>query len=371
MSRSMRIQRLVFVPLAICGFATTWWGCSAAPDQTTGGSSNTTSAGGGGAGGMGGTGGMTVDTGGGTTTTSDTTPCVSTSAEAQRVPLDIIFLVDRSSSMQGDKWDGTTSALATFCNDPASTKIGVGLAYFPSFSSDICDPVSYQALNVPIASLPFNAFPITNSFPAEATAYGTPTWPALKGVLTVATAHQDANPTHKVVVVLATDGDPFACEPLAISEVAKLAQSALDYNGVRTFVIGVEGSIIPNLDEIAAAGGTTAAYDITDDINEFTAKMKEIRTESLGCEFEIPPLPNGKELEPDEVNFTYTPAGVGEPKVLLRANDLGDCMGKPGWYFDSNAAPTKILLCPVSCVTVQADVNAKVDVLFGCQSQVN
>jgi hypothetical protein len=99
--------------------------------------------------------------------------------------------------------------------------------------------------------------------------------------------------------------------------------------------------------------------------------MAEIRTEALGCDFEIPEPPNGKELVPDEVNFTYTPKGVGAPKTVLRADDLADCGNQPGWYYDSNASPTKIILCPASCSTVQADINAVVNVLFGCKSEIN
>ena len=199
---------------------------------------------------------------------------------------------------------------------------------------------------------------------------------ALLGALKVATAYQDAHPKHKVNVVLATDGEPNTCElaietPATIGDIAKLAKSALNYNGVRTYVIGVEGSIIANLNKIAAAGGTTAAYDITNDISDFSAKMKEIRSSALGCEFGIPLPPDGKDLDPGKVNFEYTPKGMGMPKLLLRADDLADCKGQPGWYYDSNFVPTKIILCPASCSTVEADLTAKVDVLFGCTSQLN
>jgi hypothetical protein len=207
--------------------------------------------------------------------------------------------------------------------------------------------------------------------PADATGVGTPTYGALKGALMAATAYQDAHPTHKVILVLATDGDPTGCGGRSMDDIAALARNALNYNGVLTYVIGVSGSTIAALDEIAAAGGTTAAYDITRDISEFSAKMAEIRTAELGCDFEIPPPPNGQELDPNIVNFTYTPNGVGTPKLLPRADDLADCNDQPGWYYDSNTAPRKIILCPASCATVQVDSNAKVAALFGCQSVVN
>ena len=376
MSRPARIHRHIFVSLAMASIAAAvWGGCSAAPvenatSNSTSSSSSSVSGGTGGAGGAGGTGGdINFDGGGGSD--DDSGVCISTSAEARRIPLDIVFLIDQSGSMTGAKWNGTTAGLKTFFNDPASSGIGAGLVYFPTQEPYDCEPTHYALLDVPIAGLPGNAFDLSNSMPFDATGIGTPTWGALKGALSAATAYQDTHPTHKVIVVLATDGDPLGCGSATIDDIAVLAKSAREYNGVRTYVIGVAGSIINNLNKIAAAGGTTAAYDITQDVNKFSAKMAEIRSEALGCDFEIPPPPNGQELDPNRVNFSYMPKGMGTPKIIPRADNLADCSDLPGWYFDSNAGPTKIILCPASCATVQADSSAKVSVLFGCDSIIH
>jgi Mg-chelatase subunit ChlD len=380
MSRLTSIHKPVSATLGLTTLAAVWWGCGATPDPqaTTTSSAETSSAsstGQGGAstssssaGGAGGGGGVDFDGG---PTIDDSGACTSTSAAAEHVQLDLIFLIDRSGSMAGEKWMGTTKALTTFFNDPKSANIGAGMSFFPNHKASICVPVDYETLDVPINVLPGNAFPLSNAIPAAPTAYGTPTWGALKGLLMAATAYQDAHPTHKVAVVIATDGDPNACGNATITDIANLAKSARNYNGVLTYVIGVEGSIIPNLDKIAVAGGTTAAYDITTDINDFSAKMEDIRSSALGCEFGIPPPPNGQKLDPDKVNFSYTPKGLGMPKVLLRADDLADCNNQPGWYYDSNLTPSKVVLCPASCNTVQADAKAKVEVLFGCKTQIN
>nr|UZH23234.1 hypothetical protein [myxobacterium MSr12020] len=377
MSHLAKNHRQVFVALTLAWIGAAWGGCAKSSGENPGGTSSTdpaaSSAGSGGAGGAGGAGGNDVDFDGGMGgNEEDSGACVTTSAEAHRVPLDIIFLIDRSGSMSGPKWNGTKAALTTFFNDPASGGIGAGMVYFPSQKADMCDPINYAGLDVPIGVLPGNSFALTNSIPYDALGWGTPMWAGLKGTLMAATAYQESHPTHKVIAVLATDGNPSVeCPPTAVDEVAVLAKSAYDYNGVRTFVIGVAGSTIANLDKIAAAGGTTAAYDITKDIGEFTAKIAEIRQVALGCDFELPPPPNGLELDPNEVNFTYMPKGVGSPKILPRADDLADCNNLPGWYYDSNAGPTKIILCPASCAPVQADDSAKVSVLFGCKSVIN
>lgn len=368
MSRQLHFSGFLFAALSLFAAAPATSGCSATPSGDTGGSggTTTTSSSSSSTGGVGGLG-----TGGGMGGTGGDEACTSTSAEASHVQLDIVFLIDRSQSMSGDKWIGTTEALTTFWNDPKSNKIGAGIVYFPNDFEEPCVPEDYQVLNVPIAPLPANAFLLINSMPADATGGSTPTYGALKGALRAATAYQDTHPTHKVILVAATDGGPNSCGATTIDDIADLAKSARNYNGVHTYVIGVEGSDIPSLDKIAAAGGTQKTYDITNDITDFSAKMEEIRGVALGCEFEIPPAPNGDEIDPTKVNFQYTPEGKGTPKVILRADDAADCGGLPGWYFDNNTSPTKIILCPASCATVQADADAKVDVLFGCKSQIN
>jgi hypothetical protein len=366
MRRAARIHRALFLSLTLASGAAAWFGCSTTPE-----SQQTTTKTHTGSGGSGGTGGVGVDVDSGTGGSVDAGACSSTSAEAHRIPLDIVFLIDRSGSLHVEgRWTAMTSALSAFFNEPASAGIGAGLVYFPSLKADSCAVASYVSLDVPIAPLPQNAFALTNSMPAEATGVGTPTYVALKGALTTATAYQDAHPTHKVIVVLATDGDPFGCGKGTIDQIADLAKSARSYNGVLTYVVGVAGSIIQNLNQIAAAGGTTAAYDVTFDIGLFAAKMDEIRGVALGCDFSIPPSPDGKLLDPNKVNFSYTPKGIGSPKMLPRVDSIIDCGAEPGWFYDSNAAPTKIILCPASCSTVQADTNAKVDVHFGCKSLI-
>jgi hypothetical protein len=312
--------------------------------------------------------------------TDDAGPCVSTSAAAHHVPLDMIFLIDQSVNLAGMDWMTITDALKTFVVDPASNNIGVGLLFFP-YSAWDCTLSHYENLTVPIDHLPNNAFAFTNAIPAEAQGLGTPIRPALHGTLMRATAYQDANPTHRVVVVLASAGDllpsvPGASDahecgdtsPLTVwDKLSELASSAFAYNGVRTFVVGVPGATILHLDEVAAAGGTTAAFDATD-ISQFSSKIAKIRKEGLSCDYAIPPSPNNQQIDPNKVNFSYSPKGTGTPTILPRTNDLADCGGQPGWYYDSNTAPTKIILCPASCTVVQDDDQAAVSVLFGCKS---
>lgn len=369
MSRRATVHRFIILSLGLTAAAGSWWGCSATPSGTGGGGSTTTAGSGGAT--TSSTGGVEDVDAGGSGGEADSGTCTSISEEAKRVQLDIVFLIDRSQSMSGPKWIGTKSALSKFFNDPSSAGIGAGLEYFPNDFPDSCVVTDYESLAVPIAPLPTNAFNLINSMPEDATGGSTPTYGALKGALYVATAFKDAHPKHKVIVVLATDGGPNACGNTTIDDIAALAKSARNYNGVLTYVIAVQGADIPSINKIAVGGGTGATYDVTNDINEFAAKVEDIRNAEVGCQFDIPTPPNGMDVDPDKVNFSYTPMGQGTPKIILRADDLADCNGQPGWYYDNNGSPSKIILCPASCSTIQNDTEAKVNVLFGCKSQVN
>src|SRR5579859_3686132 len=57
--------------------------------------------------------------------------CAEDVEAAERVPLDLVLLIDRSASMQGLKWEMLTKALTSFVGDPRSAGLGVGLQFFP------------------------------------------------------------------------------------------------------------------------------------------------------------------------------------------------------------------------------------------------
>jgi uncharacterized protein YegL len=307
--------------------------------------------------------------------------CAQTSAEAALVPLDIIVLLDRSGSMLGSKWNGVTNAIVTFVTDPASAGVNVGLTYFPRGlnGQNDCSDSTYRPLAVSVAELPAQATAVTASIQTTTPTGGTPMRPALQGVLWSATEYQDANPTHKVIVVLATDGDPSGCSGNTVAGTAEMAARALNYNGVQTYVIAVEGSTLTNLNQIAAAGGTARAYDVTSDITAFSARMEEIRASALPCELLIPDPPSGEALEQDRVAVRYSPGGAGagggghsaSAVEIPRADDVNDCGGAPGWYYDDDRHPDKIILCPASCAPLQSDPQARLTVLFGCEPKLN
>ena len=422
-------------------------------------------------------------TGAGSAGTSSTEParlseadsCVTSRAEAERVPVDMYIMLDRSGSMLAEtgagptKWDATREALDNFIQDPRSQGLGVGLQYFPigkegvpttcrvdadcggtdngpcinrlcqparfgpsipvTFcisdadcpllsagcasagtcasdatlacfalgangcgTGDDCQPLAgecygyasceaapYAQPEVAIASLPDNASALTASL-AAATPLGlTPTYAALSGALEQARTHATANPSHRVVAVLATDGTPAGCErddPLNVQMLAAQGVSAAP--SVWTYVVGVfspeETEARATLDAWAAAGGTNSAFivDPQQDVSaQFLEALEEIRGGALSCEYRIPPSPNGSTLDFNAVNVALV---IDQQSLDFRyvAEPSRCSLATLGWYYDvepQNGTPTKISVCEQACKMLQATSNGRVEVRLGCVTQ--
>jgi hypothetical protein len=347
-----------------------WWGCAkgATPKSVgTGGTINvSSSASSGGAGGIGNTGGAAGAGGSGGHDAGSCTP--TSTAPATHFPVDMIFVLDQSTYELGASWATITKDLPAFFKDPASAGIAAGLMLFP-YAADDCDLEHYEVPTVAVGALPANAAALTSALPASAIGVGRPVYPALQGALLQATARKDANPTHTVMVVIAMI-EADVCD-LANADLATLAAGALSYNGVLTHVLALPNAVIALLNVVAAAGGTSAAHDLTAGLGSLSTTLAAIRASGFGCSYQAPTPPNNQPLDPNQVNLSYTPMGTGSPIVLLRASDAASCNGQPGWYWDDPTKPTKMVLCPQSCATVQADTSAVVDVQFGCASQQN
>lgn len=91
-------------------------------------------------------------------------------------------------------------------------------------------------------------------------------------------------------------------------------------------------------------------------------------TAKLSCELAIPEPPSGT-IDPTLVNVGLVSAGVTTyvPKVASAAACAGG-----GFYYDNEQSPTKVILCKTTCDEAQAMVGpnkpGKIEVLFGCET---
>lgn len=96
-----------------------------------------------------------------------------------------------------------------------------------------------------------------------------------------------------------------------------------------------------------------------------------LTTSRVACDLEIP-KPDSGVLDPEAVNVRVSD-GIGPAVVVPRVADEAACGGTAGWYYDHATDPSKVLLCPISCEDAQSKGSGappKIEVLFGCQSVV-
>ncbi|WP_437644047.1 hypothetical protein [Sorangium sp. So ce362] len=210
---------------------------------------------------------------------------------------------------------------------------------------------------------------------------GTPTAGALSGALAQARAHAEANPTHRVVAVLATDGMPTECKPKDADGLAALAAEGVSGTpSISTFVIGVfdgnDDGAQATMDRIAEGGGTESAFfiDTNEDVTQaFLDALSAIRGKSLACEYQVPAPSAGQTLDYDTLNVQHTsPNGGAESTIFYVADEASCDAAAGGWYYDvdpaTGGAPTKIVMCPATCTRFQE--GGQVQLRVGCKTEI-
>jgi hypothetical protein len=328
--------------------------------------------------------------------------CASQALGAASGSLDIFIMLDKSGSMADQtangmsKWDVITQAIDDFVNDPKSAGIEAGLGFFGIGTSgggggsrggndSSCTAADYANPVVPIAALPSNAKPIANAIGQQSPSGNTPTEPALHGAINYAAQWSQQHPTHKVIVVFATDGLPNGCNSSVAGAAAIAAAGVKGPPPILTYVIGVFGDkdcsggvaqgqqcdVINNTNQIAKGGGTQSAFIVNATSGntgaEFLQALNSIRTaNAVGCDFAVPAPSGGKVVDFSSATVQYTPGG-GSAMALDWVASASACDPKAGgWYYDSSTAPNHMLLCDATCTEVKADPKAQVDVLVGC-----
>jgi hypothetical protein len=250
---------------------------------------------------------------------------------------------------------------------------------------DRCETAPYAAPSVEVAALPGAATALIASLNRKMPDGLTPTAGALSGAVMHAQALARANPTHKVVVLLATDGLPSECDPYDIAGVAAIASAAqAGTPAISTYVIGVFApaemtSAQMNLNTLAAAGGTGSAFLIsTGNANvsqAFVSALNSVRSSGLSCQYEVPKTTgDGGQIDYFSVNVQFT-SGSGQAITVGNVKDRASCSAtKGGWYYDvdpaTGAAPQTISICDTSCAQMKADPAGRIDILLGCKTVI-
>lgn len=87
----------------------------------------------------------------------------------------------------------------------------------------------------------------------------------------------------------------------------------------------------------------------------------------VACNFPVPPAPVGESIDLETVVLNYLAGGVGNPQKMKQVANEAAC--KPSSFYIADGI--RIELCPETCALVQADDNAKIDILFGCTEDIH
>ncbi len=330
---------------------------------------------------------------------------------AQKVPGNVLFLMDRSGSMQiqlsnGDtRWQDTKAGLFNLLQSlPTSTRAGammfpqgdqpIDCCWISSTLNDVtcacttgelpgitarCDPNTYS-VPVPVASISAQQVSDIEAYVSSSDAdfyWGTP----LAAALTAAIDQQTASTLDGTKsVVLLTDGYPTSCDSTSdptANDIQHVIDAAANgaQQGLRTFVLGVidgtKGARADYLSPIAQAGGTarTATCSSTNDcfyaLNNTTftqdlqAAFDEIQLQAFDCSFDVP-QPQGGAPDLSKLNVQLeTQQGTQQ---LVR-----DTTHQDGWDYLPNQK--HIQLYGNACSTLKSDPKNNVEIIVGCVTQ--
>ncbi len=79
------------------------------------------------------------------------------------------------------------------------------------------------------------------------------------------------------------------------------------------------------------------------------------------CQLDLPPPPAGSNIDPGSIQFLITPSGGGAPEIWPQVASAAACTGKQ-IYVEAG----KVKLCAAACDTAKADPAAKLETIFGC-----
>jgi hypothetical protein len=293
--------------------------------------------------------------------------CATVEVGAARVIPNVMFVVDRSGSMDTNFGGGRTRWQAS--KDAIIGRTGTGVDRgvvgqlqstvrfgLQTYSASCTNPLRSTAGS---RTMQLNNYTnIDGFFRPEVTSGTTPTFEALQQVYNqiIASPPPDGPP----FVVLVTDGEPNGCVANPRAAVVNEVRRGFT-NGIRTFVISVgTGVAASHLQDIANAGvgaASGAPYWVATDPSGLVTAVNSIVIGARSCEMDVT-----GEIDADV-------ACLGEVRLdstLLACNDpdtTTSCAGRQGWRrVDSDT----VELCGTACNTLLTNPDATLTGQFPC-----
>ncbi len=101
----------------------------------------------------------------------------------------------------------------------------------------------------------------------------------------------------------------------------------------------------------------------------FDAFAEAVGNTALACEWKLPEPPPGEQINPEEVNVDFIDE---EDKThhIGYVESQADCENvEHGWYYDQPSNPSKVYVCEQTCDWIQNQKSAKMNIILGCQTK--
>lgn len=279
---------------------------------------------------------------------SDDASCGGMEFALQRIPPNVMLVLDRSGSMKQSignnsntsKWDDLKNAVAALVQGYDS-QMRLGASLFSA--NQACAPG-----NIDVALAPAAGQKVLDKLAAQGPDGDTPTATTLDTVINQGMLN---DPTRGNFVVLATDGLPTCDDVDVKSRIAKLYAAT---PSVKTYVIGIGAATNTNpalLNAWADAGHTARAgathYYQTNSPQDLKAAFDAIVGGIVSCDFQM------MQAAPDPSLITVTENGTAVSPSPTN-----------GYSFDP--ATNTVSLHGAACDLLRASPNTKVQVVYGC-----
>ena len=321
--------------------------------------------------------------------------CMTNMLDGQRVPTNLMILLDRSGSMNNTdmrnpgtptKWQAAVAGLTSLLNR-LSDNARVGITFFPTQSAP-SEAASYVTPAVPVAPLRTNRAALLSRLRGTTPGGNTP---MVCGVTGVQRYFQDYTADGSRNVILITDGVPteectsglpmcalfppdIACiiarDPQIQNQVrVAVARAAMTTPPIKVYVAGTPEASDTFLSDLAVTGNTPRTPDCRASMSchyrlqtasfeaDLTMALQDIESRALTCEFQVDADPS--RVDPDRVNVNVQGMGMSTPRLLPRDVDHRD-----GW--DYTEGRRSIVVYGPACNQIRTDTQVRVQILFGC-----
>jgi hypothetical protein len=313
---------------------------------------------------------------------------VSSEAQAQLQPADIIIAVDTSGSMS-EEIAQVQQNLNKFAQIITASGVDVHVVLIADASMCIPMPLGNGSCNGADENLPNyrHVVQTVNSTDGLQVILNThPDWKdvlrpnATKTIAIVSDDDSDLAATAFINQLVALDptftGFKFdaivsfdMCSPFCVINCATCTSSCCNKAQFCSPISAAEGKVYKQL--VMQTGGVIGNLCIQNFDPVFQDMAKAVVTDAkISCEYAIPTPPDGQTIDPTLINVVHT-SGSGTKNTIYNVpNGEMGCGTTGGWYFDNAAAPTKIIVCSNTCAALQSTSGGKVEVLFGCATEV-